>query len=79
MKRILTIWLIALLVCSGCAWFGTKSEKSAQELASDGMEAFNNGKYTKAIESFEKLKDWYPFSKFAILAELKIADAHYHL
>ena len=79
MKRILTIWLIALLVCSGCAWFGTKSEKSAQELASDGMDAFNNGKYTKAIESFEKLKDWYPFSKFAILAELKIADAHYHL
>ncbi|MEA3428171.1 MAG: outer membrane protein assembly factor BamD, partial [Thermodesulfobacteriota bacterium] len=27
----------------------------------------------------EKLKDWYPFSKFAILAELKIADAYYSL
>ncbi len=30
-------------------------------------------------ESFEKLRDWYPFSKYAKLAELKIADAHYHL
>jgi outer membrane protein assembly factor BamD len=25
------------------------------------------------------LKDFYPFSKYAILAELKIADSHYHL
>ena len=35
--------------------------------------------YKKAIESFEKLKDWYPFSKFVILAELKIADAYYNI
>ena len=31
------------------------------------------------IELFEKLRDWYPFSKYAILAELKIADAYYNL
>ena len=34
---------------------------------------------TAPIQHFERLKDWYPFSKFAILAELKIADSHYHL
>ncbi len=79
MKRILIFCLISLLVFSGCAWFGTKEEKPARELASNGMDDFKSGNYRKSIESFEKLKDWYPFSKFAILAELKIADAYYSL
>jgi outer membrane protein assembly factor BamD len=65
-------------VFSGCAWFESKEEKTAQELVSDGMDQFNSGNYKSSIESFEKLRDWYPFSKFVILAELKIADAYYH-
>jgi len=79
MKRILFVCLIALTAVSGCAWFESKEEKSARELASDGMDQFNNQDYKDAIESFEKLKDWYPFSKYAILAELKTGDAYYHL
>jgi len=79
MKRIIPLILISLFVFSGCAWFKPKEEKNAQELVSDGMDQFNSGDYKDAIESFEKLKDWYPFSKFVILAELKIADAHYHI
>jgi len=63
---------------SGCAWFQAKKEKTARELAEKGMEAFQDNDYRKAIESFEKLKDWYPFSRYAMLAELKIGDAHYH-
>ncbi len=43
------------------------------------MEEFKEGNYKTAIENFEKLKDWYPFDRYAILAELKIADAHYQL
>ena len=57
--------------------FGIEDGGSAQELAWDGMDAYENGKYEKAIDKFQKLKDYYPFSKYAILAELKIADAHY--
>jgi len=79
MKRIAAIFIIILIVCSGCSLFKTKDLKSAKELALDGMDEFNSNNYKSAIESFEKLKDWYPFSKYAILAELKIADAHYHL
>lgn len=73
------ILFIALLVFQGCAFFAVKEEKYAQELADDGMEAYHEGDYKEAIESFEKIKDWYPFSKFAMLAELKIADSHYKL
>ena len=79
MTRILFLIFISLFVLTSCAWFETKEEKPANELAYDGMDYFNEGKYRKSIEQFEKIRDWYPFSKFAILAELKIADAHYEL
>lgn len=87
MKRLLLISIVLSLACSGCSqvgsWydslFGEEDEKFAQELASEGMEYYQEGKYQKAIDSFTKLKEWYPFSKYAMLAELKIADAHYKL
>jgi outer membrane protein assembly factor BamD len=79
MKRIIALILIALFLFSGCAWFKPKEEKNAQELISDGMDQYNNEDYKEAVDSFEKLKDWYPFSKYVILAELKIADAFYRL
>ena len=79
MKGVLTICLISLLAFSSCAWFETQKEETAQELANKGMDEFNAGSYRVAIQLFQKLRDWYPFSKFAILAELKIADGYYNL
>ena len=87
MKRLIFIGLLILLFCSGCnalkkSWYaiiGKDSVGSAQQLAWDGMDAYEDGDYKEAIEHFQQLKDWYPFSKYAILAELKIADSHYHL
>jgi len=79
MKRIIALILISLFVLSGCAWFQSKEEETALELVSNGMDQFNNEDYQDSIESFEKLRDWYPFSKYVILAELKIADAYYHI
>lgn len=68
------------MLFAGCAWFEKpREDKPAQELIRDGMDDFNQGNYKSSIKSFEKLRDWYPFSKYAILAELKIADAHYNL
>ncbi|MGD2029248.1 MAG: outer membrane protein assembly factor BamD [Desulfobacterales bacterium] len=79
MKCIIVFGLISLFFVSGCAWFEPEEEKTAQELARDGMDQFNRGRYDEAIASFEKLKDWYPFSKFVPFAELKIADANYNI
>jgi outer membrane protein assembly factor BamD len=70
---------VVLFLATGCSWFQPKLDKTAVELASDGMDEYNSGDFKSAIEHFEKLRDWYPFSKYAILAELKIADAHYQL
>ncbi len=63
---------------TGCAWLESEEEKTAEELIQDGVADFKDGNYQDAIESFERLRDWYPFSKYAILAELKIADAYYN-
>ena len=70
---------VVLLLLTGCALFGKEVEKPAAELIQEGMEAFDKGNFSDAIKDFEQLKDWYPFSKYATVAELKIADAHYYL
>jgi outer membrane protein assembly factor BamD len=79
--------LVLWFAFSGCtaiketwrAITGEEDEYSAQELAYVGMDNYESRDYKRAIEKFEKLKDWFPYSRYAILAELKIADAHYKL
>jgi len=80
MKKVFLFFAIVLLL-SGCSLFETSNEmsKTAEELVSEGSSAFMSGHYKDAVKAYTDLKDWYPFSKYAILAELKIADAHYHL
>ncbi len=78
MKRILILALALALFTPACSWLkGKPDTRTAEQLVADGVKAYDKGDYTKAIEAFEKLKDWYPFSKYAILAELKVADAYY--
>ena len=76
------IALLCLALISGalgCAWFGKQEEKTAAELAEEGSTYFREESYAKAIKSYERLRDWYPYSPHAKTAELRIADAHYHL
>ncbi len=80
MRNLFSILFIAMFLTTGCAFFNTQDEeRNAEELITDAMYAFEDGKYKKAIESFETLKDWYPFSKYAILAEFKIAACYFNL
>ena len=70
---------ITLTMLAGCAWFEPKEDLPAETLATNGMDLYDRGKYRRALETFKKLKEGYPFSRFNSLAELKIADSHYHL
>ena len=79
---LLVAWTAFFL--SGCSLtdflFGKKGdeiEAPAQTLAYEGMEQMAAENYRTAAETFQRLKDRYPYSKFALLAELKIADAKY--
>lgn len=78
MKRFFCIALV-LMAASGCAWFNPDVSRTAVELAHYGMDDYNDGNYERAAKAFQTLKDWYPFSKYAMLAELKIGDANYHM
>lgn len=74
-KRFILI-LLVIVLCTGCSSFrGEEPEKSPEELMSEGLSAFDDGDYAEAVESFQKLKDRYPYSKLAVQAELKLADA----
>ena len=71
-----------LVFLGGCStikkYFGTaEEEKNASELMSDGTTAFEKGRLREAKENFQKIKDRYPYSKYALGAELKMADALY--
>ena len=71
------IWL--LVGTAGCAWFtGSKQVESAEKLAENGMESFDQEDYKDALKAFNTLKERYPYSRYAILAELKVADAHFY-
>ncbi len=84
-SSILVAGLLGALVMglfSGCSFFDeevSRMNKSAEQLAAEGSIAFHNEDYHDAVKAYMDLRDWYPFSKYAILAELKIADSYFFL
>ena len=82
--------LAALLFSSGCAkdsWFGSMFGSSEPEVDVSGdelqmtreaMEYFKVGRYLLAEEIFQQIRDRYPFTPQATLAELRLADCKYY-
>jgi len=83
--RTISVGLILLFLFSGCAlldplldqFFGEEEEKGSSELMSEGISKLEKGDYEGSTEAFQKVKDRYPYSKYAITAELKMADSLY--
>jgi outer membrane protein assembly factor BamD len=77
------LWLILALVISlgGCGYFtfgGSKEwEKTPEQMVDEGLKSFEKKRYSRAAEDFQKVKDRFPYSRLAILAELKLADSYY--
>jgi len=70
-----------LLSAGGCGWFSSstkdEAEQSADALIQEGLDAYQLKKYERATEAFQKLRDRFPYSPYAVLAELKLADSYY--
>ncbi len=78
-RRVLVFGLGALLLASP-AFAQTKKKKTdpkdePQRIYEKAVKAMNRGYYDEAITDLDKLRNTYPFSKYAVEAELKIADA----
>lgn len=78
LKNIL-LWVMAILLLGACStvnkFFGDDKDLTPEELMQKGMSAMDSGNYEKAFQAFQDIRDRYPYSKYAITAELKTADA----
>lgn len=80
--RLILFLTILGLIC-GCGmgkrWFGKKIEdKPPDELAKEGIEQLKKRSYIAAEDIFAKLKDRYPYSEQALMAQVKLADSLYY-
>lgn len=62
----------------GCTWFKDKPELSAEDNYLKGMAEYEDEDFKDAIPYFQKILENYPFSIYAISAELKIAECYYY-
>ncbi|MGD8984169.1 MAG: outer membrane protein assembly factor BamD [Desulfobacteraceae bacterium] len=79
--RNILVGTMVMFLLGGCSlyekYLGGKEDKRPAELMSEGMKNFERSNYEEATEAFQQLKDRYPYSKYAIMAELKMADGLY--
>ncbi len=71
--------LIILMLLAACSGLENKEEIPAEDLAKKGLEQYNHGKYFLAVETFNIIKERFPFSRFSLLAELKSADSKFYM
>ena len=82
-KRILPVLLVLVVALSGCTFTWPWAKKTSLTRATpDGLyeqavEYYKDGSYKKSVEIFQRLKEEYPLSKLAILAEMGIADSYF--
>jgi outer membrane protein assembly factor BamD len=69
--------LIVIALVGGCAAREEPREPTAEENYRMGMEKFDKEDYRDAIPYYQKILENYPFSIYAIQAELKIAEAYF--
>jgi outer membrane protein assembly factor BamD len=79
MNALFAILLAATLLATpvGCSWFADKRDLPAKELMSEALDDMGEERFTDAVDKLTKVKERFPYSKYALLAELKIADSLY--
>ena len=82
--KILLPLVLAAFTCS-CSmisgWFGggkKDKDKAPEVLAQEGIKDLKKKNYADAIDTFEKLRDRFPYSEQAMLAQIKVADAYFY-
>lgn len=89
-KSTLAAWVVLLALglssATGCGMFGWFGEGGkdiqafdtpAQVLATQAESNYRDGEFEEAATLFQQLKDRYPYSKYALLADLRVGDAYF--
>jgi outer membrane protein assembly factor BamD len=81
--RVLVSALLALVLGAGLLAFDAPAEaarrkvQSAEELYEQGLRQMRRGYYTKALESFNRVRNYHRDDPISVKAQLAIADLHF--
>jgi outer membrane protein assembly factor BamD len=77
-RRLVGLLLVGFIAVAfaGCSK-KTAVEKSPQQLINEGVNSYREGDYSDAADAFSRLKQRFPYSRFSLLAEIRLADAQY--
>jgi len=82
-KRAFLVLLAVVFLLSGCKMWLPWSKKvdmaraTPEGLYQQGLEEYQDGGYKRAVDLFQRVKEEYPLSPLAIMAEIGIADAYF--
>jgi outer membrane protein assembly factor BamD len=82
-KRMVLVLLAAVLMLSGCKitlpWVKKidMARATPEGLYQQGVEYYQDSSYKKSAQVFQRLKEEYPLSKYAIMAEMGIGDSYF--
>jgi len=82
-KKTFALLLTAVFLLAGCKvwlpWLSRTGMAKAnpESIYQQGLEEYNAGKYKRSIELFQRVKEEYPLSTLAMMAEMGIADSFF--
>jgi outer membrane protein assembly factor BamD len=82
-KKAFAVLFVAVFLLAGCkVWLPWQSRAgmaraNPESIYQQGLEEYNAGSYKRSIELFQRVKEEYPLSKLAIMAEMGIADSFF--
>ena len=77
LKQLLWVLFIACL-CACASGPDTKKPTTDEDYYNQAMTKFKARNYFDAIPAFQELKEKFPLSPYAVLAELRLGDSHYY-
>ena len=73
------LWVLFIACLCGCASGpDTKKPTPDEDYYNQAMIKFKARNYFDAIPAFQELKEKFPLSPYAVLAELRLGDSHYY-
>ena len=82
-KRVFLVLLAVVFLLSGCKMWLPWAKKvemaraTPEGLYQQGLQEYQEGGYKRSVELFQRVKEEYPLSPLAIMAEMGIADAYF--
>lgn len=78
-KHMLPLLMLCLMTALGCASAPKPPDTSSDEvLFNKAMKHYDLKNYEDAIPAFEEIRDKFPMSPYAVIAELRLGDSHYY-